>query len=279
VSLGNDVVKIVYPAGVDVPLRLTIKAPKHRTPHWTFELPDADSFMKKALSWTFVLLLLVSCGERKDMLDSLQAYIDYLDGVGAYSSRIVKRTAKQDGYFVVSFYDESTNELFASYALNYKSWVKGTVIDAAWLDEAFENGNVIGVNDNGDGTYTDGSGHIYETHASTPKDLEKMAGYLESLKVKVIAEKMVANFGLSQERSHQIARLVSSYKKLSSNRKMSERDANYLTQYILGTSFNELENALNDQSELNQLLDIAAQKNGITPEHMGLIVSQMFETL
>jgi hypothetical protein len=221
----------------------------------------------------------VSCAERKDMLDSLQAYIDYLDGVGAYSSKIVKRKANQDGYFVVSFYDESTNELFASYALNYKNWVKGTVIDAAWLDEAFQNGTIIGVDDNGDGTYTDGSGTIYEAHASSSKDLEKIAGYAESLKISVIAEKMVAKFGLSEERSYQIARVVSSYKKLSENRAMTEEDADHFTDIVLGTSMNQLHNALNDQQILDQMLETASRKNGITPEHVAQIISEMLQTL
>jgi hypothetical protein len=227
--------------------------------------------MKKLVLLLTLSLTLVSCGERKDMFAELMRFVNELNSE-EIKGEIVKKKADQEGYFVVRLYTDSGLEEL--YAFNYGDWKKGTTMDDAWISEAFTNGDLVPVTDNGNGTYTGTDGRLYEVSSASGKDLEKVAGIQEALKVSTMAGNFASNFGLSEERSFQVAKTVAAFNKISQSRNMTERDADYFTQEVMGVKFSELTQAVEGQN-LNSLIEKAAEINGVSPEHMEQIISEL----
>jgi flagellar biosynthesis/type III secretory pathway protein FliH len=115
----------------------------------------------------------------------------------------------------------------------------------------------------------------------TNKDTLKRAAVVEQYLVVEMAKQVRGKFGLSAERSLKVAKAANHFRKYSSRRALTAEDTNAYAEEILGVNFKAIENAYSqsmkgDISGLNSVLEKAAEKNGVSPEKMGEIVTKLF---
>ncbi len=127
-----------------------------------------------------------------------------------------------------------------------------------------------------------GYGDVYfEDVGEQSKDLEKIGGIQEELKVSKMSEYLTAEFGLSEKRSHSIARLTSEWSELSKTRSMTDADANSFAIEIFGNDIEILKKGFQksiegDKTDFNKLIEEAAEINEVSSEHMNKIVGKIF---
>lgn len=125
--------------------------------------------------------------------------------------------------------------------------------------------------------YTDIS---FEKVSATPKDLAKVAAIKEVVVLEKQAKFLSSQFGLSLDRGKEVARLTAHWKK-ASLKGMTSREHDHFSTELLGFSISEGKAAVNaslsgEGNSLNQLIEKAAQTNGITPEHTKKLLNQIF---
>lgn len=113
----------------------------------------------------------------------------------------------------------------------------------------------------------------------TYKDLEGMGADKEIIEVETSAENFQAQFGLSEERSFEVAKMVSAFNKVRSKRALTKNDRNIFTKSLLGVDYTSSKKALENhiQGEENALEDIlkkASERNGISPEDVQEMVGE-----
>lgn len=142
------------------------------------------------------------------------------------------------------------------------------------------NGIVSGLAPIGGNLYRDYlSAFVFEETSPTTKDLEKMGSFIENYKQDAIANKMVADFGLSEERASLIAKYANNWKKLSDRRAMTDNDANILFKQVFGFSATEGRQAVvkylqGERGNYQDLVERAAKANSVTPEHINKILNE-----
>jgi flagellar biosynthesis/type III secretory pathway protein FliH len=148
-------------------------------------------------------------------------------------------------------------------------------------DDGFDDGDFSGYGDGYDDGYDDGyfDGGFSEAGVAS-KDLEKAGAFVEAQKIKKLASKYTAEFGLSEERSSEIARMVYNLKDITKNRTITNQDANSFSEEVLGFSFTDARSALIKKAEgkdedMSELIDIAAEKNGTSPERMNALIGNL----
>jgi hypothetical protein len=128
--------------------------------------------------------------------------------------------------------------------------------------------------------WDDGAGNYYLSQSfETKKDLESIGAKIESYEFENIRDNLVVNFGMSEERSHKVAKLVNGLDKISNRRSLTNREKDLATTEILGVEYvrgmKALENHLQgDSNDFQELLDLAAERNGISPEAIQEIVGE-----
>ncbi len=132
----------------------------------------------------------------------------------------------------------------------------------------------------GGDVWEDYNGNLYEEKVTSKKDLEKMASDLEKLKVESLGESFAERFGLSEERGLQVANMVNNWKKVSKSRGMTEADADAFSKKVLGFNLTTGIKAMQDFNSgntkpLESLVAVAAKTNGVSPEQMNTILSEM----
>jgi hypothetical protein len=115
----------------------------------------------------------------------------------------------------------------------------------------------------------------------TVKDLEKYAASRENRQSEEYAGNLVENFGLSESRAQAISKHIIAYRKLSSTRSLTVRERDVLTREILGFGFEKGKVALEKymqgtKDSLDDLITIAASKNGTSPEHVKELFGEIF---
>lgn len=115
----------------------------------------------------------------------------------------------------------------------------------------------------------------------TNKDTLKKAAVVEQYLVVEMSKQVKAKFGLSAERSLKIAKAANHFRKYATSRALTSEDTNAYAKEIIGADFGKISKAYEssmkgDLTDLNSLLEVAAEKNGTTPEKMGEIVTKMF---
>ncbi len=184
-----------------------------------------------------------------------------------YNYRLVKDPSKQSGYVVV---DDGYNY----YAIDIYSSRESLYYDRV---DYFDN-EAIRVTYAGNGYYSDYYGNLYEMTTGTGKDLEKAAAFVEDLKADKIADQLVADYGLSEKRGLQVAKLTLEWSKLKKKRSVTDADADAFSTEILGFSLNDGIKAVKkaqlegETSDLNALIDRAADENGLSPEQVGDLI-------
>jgi len=158
--------------------------------------------------------------------------------------------------------------LDAGYASSYTGENNGPNSTVYWVEESVDSGFFI----------SDYTGMIFEERNSTNKDLELIGSFLEKKNLQVKAASLEAKFGLSQERSLEVAKLVRNVSEIRKNRGVTSKDLDAFSQKLLG--FN-VDKALKAYEKLAQgegqsweaLMEKAAQTNDISPESMKEIIS------
>jgi hypothetical protein len=115
----------------------------------------------------------------------------------------------------------------------------------------------------------------------TNKDTLKRAAVVEQYLVVEMSKQVKSKFGLSAERSLQVAKAANHFRKFSTTRALTAEDTNAYASEIVGVSFKAVEKAFDssmkgDISGLNSIMEKAAEKNGVSPEKMSEIVTKLF---
>jgi hypothetical protein len=196
-----------------------------------------------------------------------RAYTD-----GGVSLNLIKTYTYQDGYIVVQDnYNGSLNAIYID------GWNPG-YDTYSYMLTASTFYNLI---DNWDGTYTDyWTGITFEKSTPTSKDLMAMSAMKEAIDIKASAKNIQDQFGLSAERSLQVARLAVQVKNTPSA-SLTDADVDSVTKELVGSSVAqiksaEIKKATGDSSEMDALIEKAATTNGVSADHMNQIIKDMF---
>ena len=122
------------------------------------------------------------------------------------------------------------------------------------------------------------SGFVFEKTNATPKDLAKVAALKEQAELDKSAKFLSKEFGLSLERSKEVARLTSHWKK-ASLKGMTDAEQDAFSTELLGFSITAGKKAAKramegDAASLQTLIESAAKTNGITPEHVSKLLNK-----
>ena len=91
--------------------------------------------------------------------------------------------------------------------------------------------------------------------------------------MKKMQDLLTYDFGLSEKRSGNVAKLVLNWKRISKNRSMSNADADAFSKSLIGVNINEATHAFKkslegDKASFEGLIEKAAKVNGTSPENM-----------
>jgi len=121
--------------------------------------------------------------------------------------------------------------------------------------------------------------YIFEQIANMYKDLEKMGARIERKDLDQRSLDLSLNYGLSQERSYEVARVLTHMDRISEKRSLTSRKKDMVSRQLLGidytTSKKALENLLQgDKEGMDELLEQGSKVNGITPEHVSDLITE-----
>lgn len=253
---------------------------------------------------SLLFIFAVGCGASKE--DQLVAKLDEFlkvelaeDNITTRDYEKIRFATNHKNFFLVKItYDKGTeeeHERIAAFNLdNFNADLKGKEL-SDWMNsftdydlgdgyDFSKNVTFVEYDDSvGDYSYdhdSDGLPLILEETTPSTKDLEKAGAIIEGLKRKNVAEGLSYEFGLSEERAYEIAKLSENWKKISNSRQMTEADANLFLNEAIGASYNLVrtamtESAQGDETSYNSLIDIASEKNEIDPEHMRELVDMI----
>lgn len=118
----------------------------------------------------------------------------------------------------------------------------------------------------------------------TVKDLEKLAYQKESEKVEEMSNRLSEQFGLSTERSLEVSKTIISVGAIQHKRALTDSEQDMVSNKLMGFSYKAGKKALEkyiqgDSTTVDELLSIAADKNGVSPEEMKDLFTQYFGAL
>lgn len=113
------------------------------------------------------------------------------------------------------------------------------------------------------------------------KDLERIGANKKLLDIENMSHLLSERFSLSEDRSLEVAKIIQASNQLRNKRQLTKNEVNYMNQKILGFSYDEGQAALEKyiQGEtltLDKLIELAAIKNGISPEQVKELFSDYF---
>jgi len=247
--------------------------------------------MKKLLLVTALLTTLVSCkqsGSNPSQSDLVNGFMDQLaqEYGSGYSYEFVKAGQDNSSFLVFTIWDGSTDYNFAVDFSNYR-------LGQSFYDYASTHTYFGGLTYYSDGTFSCSTGchkfddspaytsMTFEKTSGSTKDLEKAAAFAEAMAVESSAQKMAAEFGLSEERSLKVAKLSQSWQKLSKSRALTDSDANAFSKELVGVDVSKVKAAAQavkegSSNQMDEVLQRAAEVNGTTSENMAQIMSKFF---
>lgn len=113
------------------------------------------------------------------------------------------------------------------------------------------------------------------------KDVELLGGR-EQIEIKgLIKESVMEKFGLSESRATEVSQLIFAFNHMRNKRSLTVKDYNLLSQKLLGFNYDVGKKALEEHiqgnpDELESLIDQASELNGVDPEDMKEIISDLF---
>lgn len=201
-------------------------------------------------------------------------FVHRLNIDAGYDVSLVKTNTQQADYIVVYDYDYGT---YDAYDLRYYNPGENLNNYLNLHDSSF----YYDLMPSAFGTYTDEwSGLIFEKTQASSKDRLKMAALEEGLMIKKASDVLNVQFGLSQERSFEVAKLAVIWQKTPKER-MTDADHDKFSKEVLGHTITQYKNAVakklvGNGSELNQLIEDTAAFNGVTPEQMNQVLDNVF---
>lgn len=207
--------------------------------------------------------------------DQLAAeFVNRAYGDAGLDLSLAKSTTLQFDYIVVYDYDYDTYD-----AYYIGTWAPG--VNVGSYINSHSSQNYYDLDYLGGNQYQDWyTGLVFEEGSPTSKDLAKVAAFKQEVRVQKSAKKIQADFGLSENRSREVAKLAVQLADAPKS-SMTNSDYDNFSKELLGSSITQFNSAMKksaegDASALNNLLDKAAQVNGVGPEHMNKIVSGLF---
>ncbi len=200
-----------------------------------------------------------------------QIFVDdlYFETYGSEDFEVVKYNTEQYGFIVVQdiygyYYAidiEGYNPEY-DYASDYYYDPSTIVEPVSW-----EYGN----------TYYSPYYGYFEKTTATPKDLAKMNAIKEAVILNNKAEFLSSEFGLSMQRSKEVARLTHNWKK-AGIKSMTAAEHDAFSTELLGFSISKGMETVKtgDVSGISALVEEAAVTNGITPEHASKLMTKIF---
>lgn len=126
----------------------------------------------------------------------------------------------------------------------------------------------------GSNIWTDGT-YFYEATSASAKDLETAAALTEMTRIQFMAQDLAATYGLSDVRSNEMAQLLNRAAQAKVTRGLTEADLNALTLEAAGASLADLDAAQSDAVKAAELLNRAAEINGVSVETMARILGTL----
>ncbi|RME18557.1 MAG: hypothetical protein D6797_00150 [Bdellovibrio sp.] len=185
-----------------------------------------------------------------------------------------------------------TNTAYSDYIVVY-DWDLGTY-DAYYIGDYVPGENVISylnlydssfyydLDPIGGGYYQDYyTGVVFEkVQNGSSKNLMQMAAIKEMVQIDKAAKTLEAEYGLSKDRSREVAQLAVQIANAPKG-SLTDEDYDNFAKEILGSSITEFQEAIKksmegDKSDLDSLLEVAADVNGVSPEAVDQIVSDIF---
>lgn len=203
------------------------------------------------------------------------AFVDRAFGDAGINANLVKSNTLQYNYIVV--YDKDYNAYDAYYIGDYHVGDNVSTYITAHNSQNYYDLTSVGANQYRD-YYT---GVTFEETSASSKDLQKVAALKQELSVQKSAKSLKAQFGLSDERSREVARLAVQLAG-SDKKSMTDKDYDGFSKELLGTSIGKFQAAMKAAKEgnaasMNSIIDTAAQVNGVGPEHMNQIMTGLFQ--
>ncbi len=266
--------------------------------------------MKNLIALVAMTVLLVSCGGGNgggapslglNHKELAQEFVTALNATGNYNVELTKKSTLQYDHVVV--YDRTLKQYDAYYIGDWKpgqdvvNYVD-TLSNNFYYDLRRIPGHWITVEDYGSyydyytGQYEFGwhwedeyvptryrdrrTGLLFEKVQATGKDLEKIAAFKEGLQIKNSADLLAGEFGLSQSRAKEVARLAVQWDKNQDS--MTDADHDAFSTEVLGVSITDAKEAFKkslegDSKSLEAVIEQAAATNDIAPEDMQEIFS------
>lgn len=227
--------------------------------------------------------------ERQARADAFMTELEH-EFTGRYTFKWVK-FGQEDGNFAVIEYTDLSTGAKRVMAADLAEYTAGT----NYFEYAASRRFYFRLTSNGDGTYSckqsscigydrtpRSSSLLFEATEGTPRDLEKAAAFLEEFKIANMSEHLAASFGLSEERSVRMAKLISQWDRISKSRAMTAQDADVIAKEALGTSFREFDEAYvesiqGSSARYNAMIKRAADLNEISPEQFNAILGRLFQ--
>ena len=192
-----------------------------------------------------------------------------------YDVSLAKTYTEQTDYIVVYDYDLGT---YDAYDLRYYNPGEDIYNYLVNYDSNF----YYDLTPLGGNLYEDfWTGIQFSQTAMNNHDRMKAAALVEALEVQKATEVLTSEFGLSQDRSQEIARLAVSLAKADKDA-MTDADYDEFAQEVFGQSMTEFKSAIEakvngDDSAFEQAMAVAADKNNVTSEHMSEIANMLMQ--
>lgn len=121
---------------------------------------------------------------------------------------------------------------------------------------------------------------VFEKTEGRPKDLAKVVAIAQVAEIEKTAKYLSSHLGLSLNRAKEVARLKAKWKK-ASLKSMTNQELDHFAIELLGFSISNAKKAIQksltgNSSPLEELIDVAAQTNSITPEHVSKLMAMIF---
>lgn len=204
-----------------------------------------------------------------------QAFVDRAYGDAGINAQLVKTDTLKYDYIVV--YDKDYNSYDAYYIGDYQVGQNVSDYITAHNSQNYYDLDSIGGNQYQD-YYT---GVTFEETSASSKDLQKVAALKQELSIQKSAKNLKAQFGLSDDRSREVARLAVQLAN-TDKKSMTDKDYDGFSKELLGTTIGKFQSAMKaakegNASSMNSIIDSAAKINGVGPEHMNQIMSGLFQ--
>lgn len=198
-------------------------------------------------------------------------FVERAYGDANIDAKLVKTNTQQYNYIVVYDYDLDSYDAY---------WIGGYNVGENIYDYISRNNSKMfyDLDYIGSNLYQDYySGTTFEETSASSKDLGKLAAIKQQLRIKKSADKLKAQYGLSDESANKAARIAVS---VASNPNMNKRSLDNAAKELTGATITEFQAAMKksaqgDSKALSNLIDSAAKMNGVGPEHMNQILEGM----